>query len=131
MKSRPPLVIKMTYVGAWDADVVLIIGAFNLLRPWVVKNVLNERKDELLKHLDDKELAPDAHNYGRTFNLAGGGSLIWLSEYRPTIFVHEAMHAVQHMLTSKATPLSEDTAEAYGYLMQHLYKSLAPNRKGA
>lgn len=124
MKKLKPLQVRFAPISGWNADVVLMVGDFSLVEPWVKKNVINKRKEELLSHLRDDEQKPGHTNLGKTFFLAGGGSLIWLPENNPEIAVHEITHAVHHCLLSKDTPLSEDTLEAYAYLTEFLYKAL-------
>lgn len=125
MKKKKEIESRFAPVGAWSADVVLLIGEFDLIKPWVQKNVTNDRKEEVLRHLADPDNKAGHTNLGRTYFLSGGGSLIWLREYKPEILVHEIVHAAHHVLLSKATPLTDSTEEAYAYLIEHLYKSLS------
>jgi len=49
---------------------------------------------------------------------------LWTKGRRPEIVAHEVFHAVSYGLRMKGLPLTDDTEEAYAYLMQFLIKEI-------
>lgn len=123
MKIKP-LREKACFVDVYKTDVILLVGEWSLVRKWASKNVKDDKKTELLETIDAIDHVGN-RCYGRTIFVGkGGGCLIWIEKWKPTVFVHEIAHAAHHIFESKSIPFSSDTDEPYAYMIECLYERL-------
>lgn len=100
---------------SWKADVVLLVGDCEC---WME----GHRYAEIREAVCAKK---ERTNQGEAFFLSGGGALVWMRRDDKGVLVHELMHVAWHILSSKGVPLTDDTQEAYCYLIEHLFERLS------
>ena len=124
MKKKKKSVAKvhLTHLRLFKSDVSLVVGTYEQLKDWVREALTEEKKSWFLPWLDRE--TPESTLLGRTYNLRGGGSVIWLSKYDEPTFVHELVHAVGNLFEEKGMSLSRETEETYAYLIQDLHNQL-------
>lgn len=115
------LTAKTTRVNVYKTDVVLLIGNYAKVGPWLKRKLKPHAWEYIKDVIPDKEPSVE----GRTFHLMGGGSVIWMGKKNNSVLVHELFHAAHRMLESRSIDLNEDTGEVYAYLLEHLYNELA------
>lgn len=122
-KTKPQLKETHCKVHTWKADVLLVIGDHELILPWARDYMFLDRfkeVEELIKN--DGDIGTKTQ--GTAYFLEGGGCLIWLKKYDAGVLVHEIMHAVFHILSTKQVKLNYDTQEVYAYLFEHIFNTL-------
>ncbi len=106
-------------VSVYDSQVIVLIGhTKEEVLKWIDKNVENDVK-ESAKGLINVESC----TRGRTACLSGGGSIIWIVKHNNPVLVHELFHATAHLLRIKGIPLTQESEEAYAYLLGYLTES--------
>lgn len=133
MKKKKPLTVKQrlakgemrvtkVYLGLYKSDFVLLTGPDEKVLVWA-RGAMRPSKLQILETaLRADPIAPDCQ--GRTWNLGGGGSLIWMRKPDPALLVHELAHAAFNLMEAKCTPLNSDTEEPFAYLMEYLFANL-------
>lgn len=115
---------KYFNVGVYQADVVLIVGDYNLVHDWIKENARKDRYEDIKDHIGKKEKT----TLGVTFKMAGGGVIIWMPAMNRLTLIHEIMHATHHILSIKGIDLNDETEEAYAYLFEYLYTALTRSK---
>ncbi len=116
------LVIRRANLNLYKSQIILLIGPFEFVDEWAKEAMIKEKYDYIK---DDLKRDVEKQLHGSTWNLGGGGSLIWLYKEKKDILVHEIVHAAMNLFEEKRTPINEDTHEPFAYLVEYLFRELS------
>lgn len=120
VKSKKLKVVKV-YLALYKSDFILLIGEYKDVLPWAKRALLPWKYESLVKHSYKEE---DKSLEGRTWDMGGGGSLIWMPSWNATVLSHEIIHAAMNCFNAKDTPVNRDTEELFAYLVGYLHAQL-------
>lgn len=121
-KKQPKAKVHLTHVRVFTSDISLVVGTHEQLKDWVREALTENKKKTFLPQLEAR--VPEDTCLATTYDLKGGGSVIWMPRYTPEVFVHELIHAVGNLFEAKGLNLSRENEETYAYLVQDLYHQL-------
>lgn len=117
------------HVPVWNLDVCVSV-AYNGKETYEKLQKITEVKKDILDDIKVLLYEYDTEGEevkGRMFSLSGGYIVCirpYKDDFRRTIalIVHEMTHVSHYILRDRRIPLSEDTEEAYAYLVEFLVK---------
>ncbi len=119
MKKKRTLREIFIPVNVYDSQVIVLIGhTKEEVLKWIDKNVEDDVK-ESAKGIVDVQ----SYTRARTACLHGGGSIIWIIKENKPVLIHELFHSTAYMLREKGIPLTQESEEAYAYLLGYLTQS--------
>lgn len=121
-KKSSQLEIRRAFLDLYKSQFILLIGSYKLIDEWAKKAMLKDKYEFIKKDFNEDT---DSQLQGRTWDLGGGASLIWMPKWETNVFVHEITHAALNLFDAKVTPINEDTSEPFCYLMEYLFRELS------
>lgn len=90
----------------------------------VIKDTLLDRISQ--DHCDDIELLNEDYE-AKTVSFHSGHTVIVFNVINQGLIVHEVFHAISFVMQRIGIPFSDDTKEAYAYLIQYLFQEINNN----
>lgn len=90
---------------------------------------MGKKLKKYVSHTEVDEFTAQSFNRGKTCQFSSGQTVIWLpnspqSVDELSVLNHEIFHAVTLILNKVGIRLSEDSEEAYAYLIQYVSKQI-------
>ena len=117
---------KIIPIDLYCRDILFIFGDKVYLQKSIRKYHTQEQTDELMKVFDNV----DEHTQGRTvLNFCNNAFIVWQPHLPQSVFdmqflVHEIFHATKALLENAGISLSDESEEAYAYLIGYITKKV-------
>lgn len=109
-------------------EIPYVVYPFNLIVTYLPYKKLKKELKKRLPKSDwaDIKLFNDDYN-GMTYMFEGGVTCINFKNFTPGVLSHEAFHAVHFLMDAIDMPLSQDSSEAYAYLLGYIVNKVTEN----
>ena len=116
---------KIIPIDLYNRDILFIFGDEPFFRKIVRKYHTQEQTDKIIEAANI-----DEHSAGKTiYDKAQNAMIVWMRQLPQTAaelgtLSHEIFHAAQALMISIGANLSEDSEEAYAYLISYITKKV-------